>query len=86
MTAMIRHRTAARYRGLPVTVFGIVGDQLLAVAAFGTPHELAIGTIAGGTTGGRRVYCVTGSSTWTVNIETAARTAAALREARDVSG
>ena len=86
MAALIRRQTMARYRGLPVTVFGVVGDELLAVAAFGTPHELAIATIAVRERGGRRVYCVTGSSTWTVNIETAARTAAALREARDVSG
>jgi hypothetical protein len=31
--------TSAQYRGLPVAVFGLAGDTLLAVAALGTSQK-----------------------------------------------
>lgn len=57
-TAMttIRVDTATRYRGLTVTLLGDARAGLLAVAGYGTPHELAIAAIAVKRHPGQRVY------------------------------
>jgi hypothetical protein len=77
-------RTTACYRGLPVTVLGTTAGDALAVAAYGTPHELAIAAIAVKRRGGRRVFAIVGSGSWTADVAALARTAVALREQRDV--
>ena len=76
--------TAARYRGEPVTVLGTTAGDLLAVAAYGSPDELAIAAIAVKRRRGRRVFAVVGTARWTSDIAQAARAAVAARERRDV--
>ncbi|MDQ3850191.1 MAG: hypothetical protein M3296_06215 [Actinomycetota bacterium] len=85
MATTIRLHTGAHYRGLPITVLGNLGGQLLAIAAYDTPQELAIATIAVKRRGGRRVYQVADSSSWTVDVVKAARAAAARCERHDAA-
>jgi hypothetical protein len=81
----MRITTTARYRGLPVTLFGIAGAELLAVAAYGTPQELALARIAVGSRDGRPVYRISGSTEWTSDPDAAAWAVARSREARDAA-
>jgi len=83
-TTTIRVLTSARYRGLPVTVLGTARGPLLAIAAYGTPQELAIAAVAVKRQGARRVFSVAGAPRWTADVSVAAAIAAAAREARDV--
>ena len=78
----IRVDTAARYRGLTVTVLGDARAGLLAIAGYGTPHELAIAAITVKHRHGQRVYCVAGAQAWTASIDDVARAAVRAREAR----
>lgn len=82
-TTTIRVTTAARYRGLAVTVLGDARAGLLAVAGYGTAHELAIAAITVKRRRGLRVYCVAGSRGWTASVEDVARAAVRARELRD---
>jgi hypothetical protein len=84
-TTTIRLTTTVRYHGLEVTILGDVtgGAGLRAIAGYGTPHELAIATIAVKRRRGRRVYCVAGSHEWTTSAATVARAAVTARHARD---
>jgi hypothetical protein len=79
----MRITTTARYRGLPVTLFGVVGAEVLAVAAFGTPQEFALARIAVEWRDGSPVYRLCASSDWTSDPDVAARAVARSREARD---
>ena len=72
--------TAAVYRGLPVTVFGVPGETLLEVAALGTPQETALAALRVRRHDGRDVYGIAGTSHWTSDVTKAAAAAAALRE------
>ena len=83
MTTTIRVTTAARYRGLAVTVFGDMAGGLLAVAGYGTADEVPIAAIAVKRRAGQRVYCVSGRGTWTASVAVAAAEAVKAREARD---
>lgn len=82
----IRVTTAARYRGLTVTVLGDTRAGLLAIAGYGTAQELAIGAIAVKRRRGRRVYCVPGGRAWTANVDDVARATVREREMRDANG
>ena len=84
VTTTIRVKTAARYRGLTVTVLGDARAGLLAIAGYGTAQELAIAAIDVKRRGGHRVFAVVGTAQWTPHIAVVAATAAALREQRDV--
>ena len=85
MTRTLGVLTGARYRGLRVTVVGTDRGPLLAIAAYGTPHELAIAAVVVKRRGGQRVFSVAGAAQWTPDVGAAAVSAAALREARDVA-
>ncbi len=73
----INELTPARYRGLPVRVIGFAGQELLAIAASGTPQAVAIGVLRP-TIGGYRV----GAAIVEPSIVAAATAAARLREER----
>ena len=62
MTTMLGVLTGARYRGLPVTVVGTDRGPLLAIAAYATPHELAIAAVVVKRRGGQRVFSVAGAA------------------------
>ena len=83
MATTIRVTTAARYRGLEVTIIGDLGAGLLAIAGYGTPQELAIAAIAVKHCGGRHVYCVAGAGGWTASLEEVASAAAHVGRARE---
>ena len=85
-TTTIRVTTAARYRGLAVTVLGDTRAALLAIAGYGTPQELAIAAIDVKCWRGQSVYRVTGSDAWTPNMGDVARAVVEAREARDAAG
>lgn len=57
----IRVHTPAFYRGLPVTVVGCVDEVLIAVAAYATPFERALGVIAVRPRRSAHRYYVTGT-------------------------
>ena len=82
-TTTIRVSTAARYRGLAVTVLGDARAGLLAIAGYGTAQELAIAAIAVKRRRGRRVYRVAGADRWTASVDDVARAAVRAREARE---
>jgi len=85
-TTTIRLKTAARYQGLEVTILGNVdAGRLLAIAGYGTHHELAIAAIGVKRRRGARVYCVIGGSSWTSSIDDVAQAAVRTRETRDAS-
>jgi hypothetical protein len=75
--------TPAFYRGLPVTVVGRVDEVLLAVAAYATPFELAVGVIASEDHGAGERYRVTGHDRAVATLDVAAGLAAHPREQRD---
>jgi hypothetical protein len=79
----IRVHTPAFYRGLPVTVVGRVDEVLLAVAAYATPFELAVGVIASEDHGAGERYRVTGHDRAVATLDAATGLAAHLREQRD---
>lgn len=79
----IRVSTAARYRGLGVTVLGDARAGLLAIAGYGTAQELAIAAIAVKRRRGQRVYCVAGDCAWTASVDEVARAAVRARERHD---
>jgi hypothetical protein len=81
----MRIATTARYRGLPVALVGVRGVALLAVAAYGTPQELALATVAVQWRDGRWVYRRPGASDWTDDPDAVARAVAASCEARDAA-
>ena len=78
-TSPINELTPARYRGLPVRVIGFAGQELLAIAATGTPQAVAIGVLRP-TSGGYRVGA---NATVEPSIVAAATAAARLHEERD---
>ena len=82
-TTSIRVTTTARYRGLEVTIVGDTRAGLLAVAGYGTPHELAIATIDVKLHDERRNYSVAGRLHWTHSLEAVAQHAVVMRELRD---
>lgn len=84
-TTTIRVSTAARYRGLAVTVLGDERAGLLAIAGYETAHELAIAPIAVQHRRGQRVYCVAGGGDWTASVDDVAQAAVRAREARDAT-
>ena len=85
MTA-IRVHTTALYRGLPVTVIGRVDTALIAVAAYATPLERALGVITTEHDGSRTLYHVTGHAVAIATLGEAARLVAQLRETKDRDG
>ena len=85
MTA-IRLHTTALYRGLPVTVIGRVDAALIAVAAYATPLERALGVITTEHDGSRTLYRVAGHPEEFATLGEAARVVAQLREAKDRRG
>lgn len=78
-TATINELTPARYRGLPVTVIGFAGHDLLAIAASGTPQAVAVAVLRPAMDG----YRVGTGTTAKPSIAAAAIEAAHLRELRD---
>lgn len=82
-TTSIRVTTTARYKGLQVTIVGDTRAGLLAIAGYGTPHELAIATIDVGLHDERRNYSVAGGAHWTHSLEEVAQHAVVMRELRD---
>ena len=84
-TTTIRVTTAARYRGLAVTVLGDTRAGLLVIAGYGTSQELAIAAIDVKRWRGQPVYCVTGTDAWVASIHDLAHAAVRAREARDVT-
>ena len=84
--AAIRVHTTAVYRGLPVTVIGRDDTALIAVAAYATPLERALGVITPkpGPSGQR--YHVTGRAEAVATLGEAALLVARLREAKDRRG
>ncbi len=82
MTA-IRVHTPALYRGLPVTVVGRVDAALIAIAAYATPLERALGVITTEHDGSRTLYRVAGRDEAVATLDEAALLLAALREAKD---
>ena len=85
MTA-IRLHTTALYRGLPVTVIGRIDTALIAVAAYATPLERALGVITTEHDGSRTLYRVTGRREAVATLGEAARLIAQLRETKDRDG
>jgi hypothetical protein len=85
MTA-IRVHTTALDRGLPVTVIGRVDAALIAVAAYATPLERALGVITTEHDGSRTLYRVTGHDGVLATLGEAARLVAQLREMKDRGG
>jgi hypothetical protein len=81
MTA-IRVHTPVCYRGLPVTVIGRLDAALIAVAAYATPSELALGVITPEHDGARTLYRVRGDRV-VATLAEAARIVVQLREAND---
>lgn len=79
-TATINEPTPARYHGLPVTVIGFVGQDLLAIAACGTPQAVAVAVLRHADGG----YRVGSSATVRPSLADAAMAAARLREERDL--
>jgi hypothetical protein len=75
----VNELTPARYRGLPVTVIGFAGQNLLAIAASGTPQAVAIAVLRPT----RRGYRVGASESVKQSISSAAIEAARMREERD---
>ena len=84
MAILTRIQTTASYRGLPVTVLGVPGEQLLVVAAYGTPQELAIATITVGAADGG-LEGVADPRDWIARVDVVAAEAARLREAGDAA-
>lgn len=78
-TDTINELTPAHYRGLPVTVIGFAGLDLLAIAASGTPQAVAVAVIRPTTDG----YRVGTGTTAKRTLAAAATEAARLREQRD---
>jgi hypothetical protein len=85
MTA-IRVHTTALYRGLPVTVIGRIDAALIAVAAYATPLERALGVITTQHEGSRTLYHVTGHAVAIATLDEAARLATQWRKAKDCGG
>ena len=85
MTA-IRVHTPALYRGLPVTVIGRIDAALIAIAAYATPFERALGVITTEDDGPRTLYRVAGHDEAVATLGEAARLVAQLREAKDRTG
>jgi hypothetical protein len=81
--AAIRVHTTALYRGLPVTVVGRVDAALIAIAAYATPFERALGVITIEHDGSRTLYRVAGHDGAMATLAEAARRLAQLREAKD---
>jgi hypothetical protein len=79
----IRVHTPAFYRGLPVTVIGRVDEVLLAVVAYATPFELAVGVIGSEDHGAGERYRVTGHDRAVATLDVAAGLAAPLQQQRD---
>jgi hypothetical protein len=84
--AAIRVHTPALYRGLPVTVIGRVDAALIAVAAYGTPLERALGVITIEDDGSRTLYRVAGHGGTVETLTEAAWIVAQLREAKNRRG
>ena len=82
-TNSIRVTTTARYKGLQVTIVGDTRAALLAIAGYGTPHEVAIATIEVKCCGARRAYRVASALQWTDSLQAAAEHAVKMREIRD---
>lgn len=79
----IRVHTSAFYRGLPVTVVGYADGPLIAVAAYATPFELALGVITVEADGPGERYRVAGHDGRADTLTEAARIVAQRREAKD---
>ena len=84
--AAIRVHTPALYRGLPITVIGRDDAALIAIAAYATPHERALGVITIERDGSRTLYRVAGCDDALATLDEAALLLAALREAKDRGG
>ena len=69
-TTSIRVATTAR---LPVTIVGDTRAGLLAIAGYGTPHELVIAAIAVKLDDERRDYRVAGGLQWTHSLQAVAQ-------------
>lgn len=78
-TAPINELTPARYHGLPVTVIGFAGQDLLAIAASGTPEAVAVAVLRSSADG----YRVGTGAITKPTLAAAAIEAAHLREQRD---